>query len=128
MHHRQKGVSQEHPGTRIYHHLADFHAHICLIAVHGAMGAGGLVFLERAALQAEERIILEGLAAGAKLTVPRSMPVVTVYGGHASNRFSLPPDPGMLVIHVCAQSRPDPFLGHVGTAIFILILTGHRPD
>jgi hypothetical protein len=55
-------MPMDHAGSGISHHSPDFLPHTRLVAVNRASGAGGLVLLERAAIEALVRIRQESHA------------------------------------------------------------------
>ena len=60
------GRSVEHAWAGIAHHLAHLLAHVSLVAVHGALGAYGLVGAELAAVDSAGGVLEERGAAGAQ--------------------------------------------------------------
>jgi hypothetical protein len=72
---REQGVPGDHPGARVAHHLGDSFSHVGFVAVNCALGAGALVFAERAPVQTLLGIILEFLAGGTKL--PSACPMMS---------------------------------------------------
>jgi hypothetical protein len=59
-------MAEEHARARVSHHLADALAHLGLIAMDGAVGAGGLFVAKRAAVQAALGVTSQLVTAWAK--------------------------------------------------------------
>ena len=62
----QYRVAEQHTRSGIPHNSTDFFPHGGLIAMHPAVGAKGLCFDKRAAVGAQQRILLQGLTFRAK--------------------------------------------------------------
>lgn len=84
-------MQADHPGSGISHHDPDFFPHIRLVAVNSASAAGGLVLLERAAIEAVVRILQEGRAGTAYCAAARAMMSPAVDADHGRYGFTLPP-------------------------------------
>ena len=85
---RQDRMNQEHPRSREAHDLPDALAHLRLVTVDGAVGAGRFLLPERASLETPPRIFMKFAALRAEI-ITRAVPTVAVDSHHRFNRLLL---------------------------------------
>ena len=83
VHERQHRVAQEHTWASVTHHGAHLLAHLRLVTVNGAVGAGWLTHTEGALLDALQSVLQQGGAIRAKLG--RGVHTAVVHGDHHRN-------------------------------------------
>lgn len=97
--HSQNRVFQQHARASVHHDFAHPLAHLRLVTMDSAFGAGGFVLPKRTARQASQGIILHLLAVTAQFLFFQVVVITAVQADHDLDRFSFTPDSGM----VCRQ-------------------------
>lgn len=92
VHETQPGMGPDEAGTGITHHLFDLLALVRTVAVDGTVGAGALLFLERAVLQSGQSVAQQHAAGGAECLLLMVM-VLAVFVNHQGNDVCFPLHP-----------------------------------
>jgi hypothetical protein len=112
--HGEYEMTPQHARAHPAHHLPDVLAHIRLVAMHGAIGAGRLGLTEDAALQSPARIVVQRGSIVTERCILRTVMAAAIHSQHGIDhrKFARAPCEIRLAYRIFVV-RPDRFIARL---------------
>ena len=109
--HRQNRMPTQHTRAGVPHYRPDLLSHLRLVAMHRALGASGLVFMERTSVKTSQRIVPKLSTFRAEFPLA-SMVIAAVEAYHGLNGFAFPLHSRIVARHECDALSRQPHPRH----------------